>query len=133
MRFRASHFVFESCCHPSGIAHRPNRTPAMQTRSGGLQTAEPNCSRGVDPGHLDHASSLPGSTPPATTKTTAVCKPPLLESRFLRRQSLLPIENELPRSGGVSLPDLKKMTRLHAAIATEGILSVAIREIGRMT
>ncbi len=52
---------------------------------------------------------------------------------LLSRQRLLPIDHQLPRSDGVSLPDLKEMTRLRVPVATEGIFSVAVGEIGRGT
>ena len=51
---------------------------------------------------------------------------------LLRWQRLLPIDNELPRPSGVTLPNLKLMTGLGAPVAIERILSVGIREIGRV-
>src|ERR1700730_5072289 len=53
--------------------------------------------------------------------------------RLFLRQRLLPIDHELPRSHGVRLPDLKKMTCLGSFAVCQGVLSVAVREIGRVT
>src|SRR5436190_4915113 len=53
--------------------------------------------------------------------------------RLFFRQLLLPIDNELPRSDRVRLPDLKKMTGLEVPVAGERVLSVTVGEITRGT